>query len=528
MKTEKILTQGGWKDAWKVTKHNTRAEVLQKVQKAREKVSSASKAATAAVLKAGQAVKTAASHVAIGYKAERANRAVKLASKAASLAQKKLVAARTAEKATRAIAKARLGAMKASKALRTAAAAQSATAAKVAAAGSSRSLVVGQKLGRAANAVSNGFSKVMKVAGPIGTAVAVVQAGKIVAESIKDHHDFKEKLKRGEYDEKLANRLKYATTDALLGRGTTEDLVNACSGKGSFGKSSKSCAKAAGKMVQALGGAVKGGVKALAKGTGNCLKATYSKEHQCSLKHAPKAIVEGAKKLGTAVGDWFSTQYNHHKKRIADNKARKEKCKKQPKACAAEEKLWKENEARARAAYEKKKAAEKLAKKKKHEAEERKEAAAKKAKRAAAEKKRAAARAATAKRVKEAAKAGVKAVVNMHKAGKALVTNVAKKLCFWCDDEDKKEKKELAANKNLQRKKKLAADLKKKKKQKKEKEEAAAKKAKEEEEEEKEEKVSCVSSGVPGLCQLDSTCTTGKIVSGLCPGAANIRCCLQK
>jgi hypothetical protein len=194
-------------------------------------------------------------------------------------------------------------------------------------------------------------------------AVSVLQAGKIAAESVKDHQEFKEKLKQGIYDEKLAKRLKYAAGDAFLGRGTTEAIVNACSGKGSVGKSAKSCLKGAGTVVKALGGAVSAGSKAAARGAGNCLKAVVSKEHECGLKHAPKAIVEGMKSVSSSIGGWFSAQYDHHSKQRAKRKARAKKCRAQPKVCAAEEKLWKENEARARKAFKEAEKKKKAAKK---------------------------------------------------------------------------------------------------------------------------------------------------------------------
>merc|ERR1711916_95650 len=39
---------------------------------------------------------------------------------------------------------------------------------------------------------------------------------------------------------------------------------------------------------------------------------------------------------------------------------------------------------------------------------------------------------------------------------------------------------------------------------------------------------SCKANGSPGLCRSVSSCSSGMTVSGLCPGPASVKCCLEK
>jgi hypothetical protein len=307
---------------------------------------------------AKEQVRGAAGALRTGYRLQQVKSVVSLAKKASLVAEEQLAAA----KGLKAIARAQKNVAVTSQVLKEALEKQTAIVAQIA---------VKSKSGKVFNGAGKQLSKLGKVVGRLGVATTVLQAGKIAAETIKDHHEFREKLRQGVYDEKLNERLNYAVTDALLGRGTTKAVVEACSGKGSVFNSTASCLKSAGGVAKDLGSLLKAGGVAVGRGTLNCLKAGVSREHECALKHAPKAMVSGAKKLGTAVGGWFSAQYTHHRDRWAEQRARRAHCAQNKAQCEAEEAVWKENEAKARAAYRLKKSLEKKAKREAKEAEAR-------------------------------------------------------------------------------------------------------------------------------------------------------------
>jgi hypothetical protein len=257
-------------------------------------------------------------------------------------------------------------------------------AAKRVAAGSKK---VASKSLKVAGATAKG---VMRVVNPLGIALAVGQAGKILSESVADKIEFERKLKLGEYDETLAKRLKYATVDALLGRGTGEAIHKACSNKGSYAANTKSCLSGAwqvGKQLKDLGVSA---AKAVGRGSKNCALAAFSKKHECHLGKKETWVKAGkmvSKGVG-AIGSWFSKQYKTHRKNYQENSKKRAWCKKNKEKCAEKKKLENANKKRAHAEYAKRQKAEQKkideANRKRLEKEKAEKQAAKKEKRAAA------------------------------------------------------------------------------------------------------------------------------------------------
>merc|ERR1711916_321225 len=117
--------------------------------------------------------------------------------------------------------------------------------------------------GKGVGKTLNGSKAALRLGGKamlhVGVALAVSDITQVLVESMKDRHEFKEKLKQGIYDEKLAKRLNHAWTDSVLGRGNTDAILKACSRQGSTLKSSISCVLGAKDMLLGLKGAVKKG-----------------------------------------------------------------------------------------------------------------------------------------------------------------------------------------------------------------------------------------------------------------------------
>jgi hypothetical protein len=241
-------------------------------------------------------------------------------------------------------------------------------------------------------------------------------------------------------DEQLVKNMLYAPTDMILGRGTTELLVNGT--KHAYKKLKEHCSKGHKECAKKmLDGTVKVG-KAIGKGAVVAGKAL----HKCATNPAKcgKKIGEVGKAIGGAVKDWAVNTWDFAADRIKQSRERKAYCNKSAankKKCAEEDAIAEANKAKGWAEYRKNNKWAHVA----YQPVKHVKTAVKHVKAAGK-----AVVAAHKKAVQHVAKV-TKAVVDVHKQ---MYKAAKDKLCFWCEEEKKVVKRKKVVKPKLTTRKK--------------------------------------------------------------------------
>jgi hypothetical protein len=183
-------------------------------------------------------------------------------------------------------------------------------------------------------------AKVLKVGGKVlGKVLVAANAGHVAVETTKDYIKLQEQLKKtGVVDDQLVRNMVYATPDLILGRGTTEMLVNGT--VKAYKKMAAICKEKGGKACRKhLWEGTKSATYAAGRGLKKAGKAIHKGAKKCigDLKKCGKKIGEVGKAIGSAMKDWgvntvdfFKDRYKNHKERKAfcnKNAANKKQCK---------------------------------------------------------------------------------------------------------------------------------------------------------------------------------------------------------
>jgi hypothetical protein len=195
-------------------------------------------------------------------------------------------------------------------------------------------------------------AKALKVGGKVlGKVLVAANAGHVAIETTKDYIKLQEQVKKtGVVDDQLVRNMVYATPDLLLGRGTTEMLVNGT--VKAYKKMAAICKEKGGKACRKhLWEGTKSATYAAGRGLKKAGKAIHKGAKKCvgDLKKCGKKIGEVGKAIGSAVKDWGVNTYDFFKDRYKNHKERKAFCNKNSaneKQCKEEDELAELNNAR--------------------------------------------------------------------------------------------------------------------------------------------------------------------------------------